>query len=706
MRKLIQGYWSMIAAIIFLSACSSSQKVTTSHYILEYLPHTENVKYFQDEPINATVIVSDTKIPSMYDRKQIVIRHFGPRITYSDDNVWASNLNDIVPQLISTRLNRYHIFKLAQREFLSQRPDYEISTQINNIEALSSENVMQARINMEFTLKKADEEKVIVRHSFDKEKTLVNMSFEDFVQEINEMLLEETDVFIGKILYSFSEGKDKEYLPVNERASDAYYELSSELDDSTSSGLLVLPNLSQTDNEPYFKVLNKELEEVGAARIGEPLKLNTGNYTLLYGSGTEAQMMMRRNVRINPRYKTMIDPDWGVLTVSVIDQNRDYMKVRYELFSSQTGESYGSELPADLEQGEQQKVWVLKPGLYKITINNEPFNAYQDFVTVFLEEGKSEDLKIVVDTDEEGVPTHLIGAGVLDDNEMYSSRGAWKFDSAIHGNLNYSQNNETAENDITSTILLNTQFDNRAYYRKDRLHYTLKSLIEVEATDGNQQDFQISYDEMDLKNTLVYYFLGNFGFYTRLDGESHLFQRYEPFSAPISYAKVNLQGDTIASVTNADKIKTKESLFPFILKEGIGINWRMLNSPKATLSVRSGFGTRQDFNNDYYLYNVTVDGVRIYQEQESTYSEGTEISVVGNFRLPLGLTYTTNADVLIPFAKDAAKTMEWENDFNLRLFRYISLDYKLRLKNKVPDEGSEYIVKEDKLFLRLTYFLR
>jgi hypothetical protein len=64
-----------------------------------------------------------------------------------------------------------------------------------------------------------------------------------------------------------------------------------------------------------------------------------------------------------------------------------------------------------------------------------------------------------------------------------------------------------------------------------------------------------------------------------------------------------------------------------------------------------------------------------------------------------------NADVLIPFDKSANKVLEMENDFNIRLLRYISIDYKLRLKNKVTDDGS-YISEDHKLFLRWTYFLR
>ncbi len=691
--------------IFLLIGCSSGQKLVTSHYILEYLPYTEDVKLIQETPIPKTVQIVDTKIPAMYDRKQIVVRHFGPRITYSEENVWASNLTDIVPQLISTRISRYRVFGIVQRDFLSQRPEYEIHSRINNIEVLSSENVMQARLNMEIALRVAGDEKTLVRHSFDREKSLVSGGFEDFVQNINEMILAETDIFILKVLATLKDGEELDFGDDGEKLADSYLELIESESDTAISGLLVMPNLSRTDNEPYFKVLDEKFDEIATARMGDPVKLSPGIFTVLYGSGTEDQMMIRRNVKINPRYKTVLEPDWGVLTVNVMTPNRDYVKARYELFSSTTGESYGSEIPPDLEQGEQQKVWVLKPGHYKITINNEPFNAYQDFATVYIESGKAQEFKLIVNIDEEGNPTHLIGAGILDESESYKGMGNWRSSRAIHGNISFAQNNESNEDDPVSSILMNTQFDNRLLYRKDRVHFSHKGLIELEATDGNKSDFRISYDEIDLKNTLIYYVLGNIGFYTRYDLESHIFPGNDFHESNQPYIMISLAGDSTINETGKTKIQTKDSFFPLVMKEGIGLNLRLLNKPKATLNLRSGFGIRQDLYKDTYERAEMTDGFQVYRELESVHSQGTELSLVGNFRLPLGLSYSLNADVLIPFDKSANKVLEWENDFNLRLFRYISIDYKLKLKNRVTDDGS-YISEDHKLFLRWTYFLR
>jgi hypothetical protein len=75
---------------------------------------------------------------------------------------------------------------------------------------------------------------------------------------------------------------------------------------------------------------------------------------------------------------------------------------------------------------------------------------------------------------------------------------------------------------------------------------------------------------------------------------------------------------------------------------------------------------------------------------------------VGNFKALKNLTYSTTADVLFPFDKEDDVTMEWENSFNFKLLKHISVDYKLKLSKT----GDSHIIRDDTLFLRVTYFLR
>ncbi|HHE38688.1 MAG TPA: hypothetical protein ENL20_08970 [Candidatus Cloacimonetes bacterium] len=711
MKKLFFPIIFIVLFILVLSSCSAGKYIPVNYYILEYYPHLEKEELRQDEPFDLSVLVLDTKIPKTYSRSQIVIRHFGPKITYSEKDIWGVKLANIIPDLINKRLVNYNIFRQVQREFLNTKPDYEISTVLNNIELYLYEDVQIARLNMDFYLSKSGEETYLVHHSVNKEEKLFDDNVETFVLKINDLILNETDNFISNMVHYLKFGSEKETIVQKEERDSSFVSYPDLELRHSGLGSLLLPAITRSNNEPYFIIYDQNGNEIKTAKMGTAVALKDGIYSVSYGSGSERQMMTKENIKVIPQYKTIIEPDWGCLTVDIIDERRDFIQMRYELFDLETGESYGTELTAEEEVGEQQKIWLLRPGMYKITLNNESFNTYRDFSTVFVEKGEVQKLTIVVATDEEGNPTNLIGSGVIEESEIGASSDKLKFSSAVHGNVNINSNNETDKDNPETTITLNTQFDSRLVYDKDPFHYTLKNLIELGTSKEPDMDFRLSSDDFDLKNTFIFYFLKNIGLYARADLNSHFFDKNN-YESNLNYVKVNTNDQVIEVAENQDKIKLKSPFFPLKLKEGVGINWRIMNYSKANLNLRSGFGMQQDINNDYYVCSegdsleIDYQDHAIYREQESVNKEGLELSLIGSFLLPFNLTYTTNADVLFPIEKEENISMEWENIFNLKLFKYISLDYKLKFENQEQDGGDDYIMMEQSLFLRLTYILR
>ncbi|MBL7108427.1 MAG: membrane integrity-associated transporter subunit PqiC, partial [Candidatus Cloacimonetes bacterium] len=686
----MKKYTLLILIILFLIGCVAREFIPRNYYILEYYQHSENKKMKQDEPIDCSVLVQDTDIPRTYSRKQIVVRHFGPKITYSDNDIWAVKLQNIIPNLITKRLNRYNLFTRVQREFLDEHPKYVISSKINNIELFKSEYLMQARLNISFSFSESDEGTLLVRHSVDREKKLLDENVETFVQTINDILLTETDNFIQKILNHFEGIKPEEITKDKAKISDISLVEIEKQEEISGMGLLLLPAITRTGDEPYYKIYDKLGEEV-SGKMGETIPLSAGEYSIKYGSGSESQKMNKGNIKIVPRYKKIVEPDWGCLTVDIIDENRNFVKMQYELFQGKTGASYGTEFTKEEGVGEHQKIWILEPGRYKITINNEPFNTYQDFTTVYVEKGEYQEITLVVGTGDDGNPTNLVGAGVLEEEELLASEQKLKFSSAIHGNVNFSSNKEFEEDDYKTTLTLNSQFDNKLIYDEFPFHYTLKNLVEVGITkevDDFFGDMKISSDDFDLKNTLIYYFIKDLGIYTRVDLNSHLFPENDYFDNETSYEKYNVDS-VLTDSGDATDVEVKKSFFPLTLKEGAGINYRILNYAKANLNLRAGFGLQQILNNDVYICDNDKDS--LYFEEESIYTKGTELSLIGTFQLPFNLTYTLDADFLFPFEKDESITMEWENIFNLRLFKFISINYKLKLK---LTEDEQFVSKD------------
>jgi hypothetical protein len=165
-------------------------------------------------------------------------------------------------------------------------------------------------------------------------------------------------------------------------------------------------------------------------------------------------------------------------------------------------------------------------------------------------------------------------------------------------------------------------------------------------------------------------------------------------------------GSDVASV------KTSPSFFPMTLKEGAGLNFQFLNTSRSDMNLRFGLGARQDLRSDVYSYSTDwknpEDNIeyKVYREEESAYYEGVEASLVGDLQILRNVNYSLTADFLFPFDKEKSYTMDFENIFNIKLFKYISLDYRLKFFTLDTETQKDQIRNEQSLFLRFTYLLR
>ena len=702
-----------VTVLIFLIGCTVEEIAPRNYYVMEYYPHTEVDSLKRVTPLPYKVLISDAQIARTYTRRQIVLRHFGPKLTYSDYDNWGGKLSEMVSDLVTQRFRRYNIFSKVHKEYYSEIPDFEIDIVINNIELYTSEvnTNRAARLNIDFRLKRVNEQTTLLLHSVNRVVFMVDDEIETFVQQTNEILLEETDHFILKIDRFFDDGILPDEMMVSGKAGRDSLLQSVEREEQVPSGmgLLLLPAISESDEEPHFTVTDKYGMET-PGRMGEPLPLWKGKYKLRMGSGDFDQMMKKEDVEIVPRFKTLVNPEWGALKVKIVDENRNYVKVRYEIFDQSSGESFGSDFPAEEDIGEKDRIWLLQAGLYKVTINNEPFNTYQNFTTVFLEAGSYQILTIVVSTDEDGVPQNLIGAGVLDETDVLEEEDYFHIYSAIHANGNISSDNSNDKNNSTTVINASTQLDNRIVYDRYPYHLTSNLLVEAGLSKDEETDIRASDDSFSLRNTLVYYLVKSFGLYVRGDASTHFFPEKVYSSDERNYIMIDEEGvrDTLMY---EDELQIKESWEPAEFKEGFGINWRILDQQRSSLSTRLGLGFRQMYANNVYSYDHTEttevnDSTEVnyylYNEIGDSTQEGVEFSVVASFELPFNMSYDSNLDILFPFDQDNP-SYEWENILNLRLFKQVSLDYKFTLTYN--EDVADYNILNHQFYLRITYII-
>jgi hypothetical protein len=651
------------------------------------------------EPFPYNVQVLDSRIPRTYSRKQIVVRDAGPRFSYSASDVWGVDLAETIPTLIATRLQRYRLFRTVRRDFAAEGVDFEVSTSVEALELVRTGARGQARLEMEFALGARGSAASPVQHRVARQEALADASVETFVIKVNDMILEETDRFVAKIARYLESGETSEAYPTQKEEG----RLEPFPEDTQGFGVVLLPALSGTEQEPFYRVYGASNEEVATAKMGVPVVVPEGRYRITYGSGRDSELMEIRDVRVVPRYKRVVDPTWGALAVTIVTETRETVKVKYEVFDAESGESYGTDFSPDVTVGEQGRVWVLKPGAYKITINGESFATYRDFTTANLTAGELRRLTIVVGTDQAGNPTNLVGAGVLEEELERVGVKRVRFTTTVSATADISSKNEIDAEKYENQTTISGQMDPRLVVDQPPFLYTLRAIVNAGMTKFSGTEFRVSSDDLILKNALIYFFFRDVGLYSRFDLDSHFFPEYVYYADATTVTKVDRQGST-KTETGVLDTQVKPSVFPLLLKEGVGLNFRLVNLARVDFNLRTGLGLRQTFNTGVYAKNTGAAG-EVYNEQETTYQTGIEVSALGDVSLPLGLTYTLSSEALFPF-DGTSISLDVENIVDLRLLKYVSLEYTFALKNRVSEPSGQPFVFDHKLVLRAIYVIR
>jgi len=201
--------FSLLFITVLILSCSSPP-VERNYYIIDYNPVPNNTSLVLDNPLPYRVQVPDSRVSRVYDRTQIVFRYSAHRIEYAPHDLWAVRLSSAIPDVLTKHFTRYNTFSVTQRDFLTERPDYEVITSINRIEMLRSEYFRAVSISMDIYLRRGHDLHYLVQHSFDREYEIFSDEVEIFTQNLSRIIREETDLFIEKVLYQFEVLKDEE----------------------------------------------------------------------------------------------------------------------------------------------------------------------------------------------------------------------------------------------------------------------------------------------------------------------------------------------------------------------------------------------------------------------------------------------------------------------------------------------------------------
>ena len=188
------------------------------------------------------------------------------------------------------------------------------------------------------------------------------------------------------------------------------------------------------------------------------------------------------------------------------------------------------------------------------------------------------------------------------------------------------------------------------------------------------------------------------GPYVRFGLLTNVFESNVLVTEPTLVTKNMLDGTSTTELVDANNdFKVGDGFAPVLLREGAGINFRLVRSRPASLDWRVGLGARQNrYNGSFVQDNSPSTGRLVYNEQENFNQTGVETTIVGDVRVRR-LLFNTNLDLFGDFDEFENPTLDWRNTFSFRLTSALSVDYRVDLLEQ-PQVTDETQVTQSLLF--------
>lgn len=476
--------------------------------------------------------------------------------------------------------------------------------------------------------------------------------------------------------------------------------LADDTDMPAGHGAIFLPALSEPDREPPLAVLRRG-KLVAEGRMGTRIVVRPGSYEVRFGSGTVEQQRSVL-VRVEEGRDTPVPPTWAALAVRVVDERFIPFRGSYEIIHVPSRQEYGQGYGAEEELGEELRVWVLQPGLYKIIQAGGTYRDRVNFATVQLEPGVLTRFTLVQDRE----TADFKGAGVLDPSEgLEDASRAWKVQALIGGDA-ISNRTDRLDDGGEQTqgwkLDLTLFFDGLLRFRREPHQWLTRLEVEEGQTrDPSTKRYSNWLDRLYGQSLYTFDLVSWFGPYARVACESQLLPQYLDSKEDKTYTIRELSGRVRTTV--ADRVELRGALAPLQLMEGTGANFRLLQTLPADLSLRLGVGARQSWARG--LLEVTGDSV--LEEVDDSFQEGFESTLVGLLRLSRWVTLSTELEGFFPFDAQPA-TVTWRNVASLRLVSFASLNYRVNYIRKTIRTAEEDKLSElvEQFFqLRFSYNL-
>lgn len=471
-------------------------------------------------------------------------------------------------------------------------------------------------------------------------------------------------------------------------------------------GAVFLPRMSESALEPDIEILSDETgEPVAHGKPGRSFALLPGSYSVIFGSGSHQQQIVRRVDVVEGKLNTVV-PDWAGLAVDVVDENNFPWSGDYEMVRIDEFEPFGRGRGADPDLGEQAPVWILKPGIYKIFSVGESYNTLSNFITVRLLAGQFTRVVLVVDEDD----LKITGGGIVEVNLEQMRERAWSYgldfggSVLFNGQIDRLQEDDRGKNSSTIAVLLYGWLR----YNKDPWDWSSSLRLDegFTITDFEFSRIETTKDDARLRTLGIWRLLSWLGPYGRGEVQTSMFPEFERLDEEDFFVVVSEGQNSFRVDSSVASLEAESGFSPFTIEAGIGANMDIVNTRVFEAKFRVGFG---------YTFNRVSDKLDPLSEQEitdstlaaayattlrngflltdlpgaSTHEAGPEAALSLGLRLGGWALVRSEARWFAPVAPEwrfSRPDVAIESTISWRIARAVTLDYEFEYTLKQPEE--------------------
>jgi len=453
-------------------------------------------------------------------------------------------------------------------------------------------------------------------------------------------------------------------------------------------GAIFVPSLTDPLNEPALMLIGEQSSEIREVPTGRRVMVDPGHYVVIASSSTPDQGVSQA-VTVADGQTTLVDVSWGALRIEVVDNRRVPHRQGYELIRAQDHQPYGTGFGADTLQGEKLRTWFLPPGVYRIVRPGSNYRALRDFASVYVPAGGFVRFRLVLDRD----TGEFQGSGVILPAEFGSPKGPNSkfFHSLVLGAVGswLQQRNVVGTNNqttATGALFLDGQLAyNNANHSASALLQVEEGATQIRPQEGDPLPVVKSQDRVRLDLLYTNFLHPRLGPYVRAEAESQAFPTRVLVSEDTMVSREFSGGRVTERLVRANETYPVAGAWePTIVREGVGLNMRVLNKRWLTLNWRVGVGLRQNrFGGAWVVADDPQTPAVEHLEIDSFNQQGLESTVVASARLSGLLVYATDLEWFTDLEALGQPTIEWRNTVTLRLSRNLSINYLLNLE-RVP----------------------